>query len=186
MATAWLSIAYDQFGRCARKPMARRVIMILLDKPIEMNDIVAAPAASWWPLAIGWYILAAVTLVTVISAMVLSVRAYRKRRPRRLALRQLRQQPPETLSAITLLLKQATLAYVPHHNTLNWWDFLSEQLSSRQRRRYQPLLASLSEASYQPHVAQQQWVEPYRDFAVVWLKQALPLSTKQTKEQGDD
>lgn len=160
--------------------------MILLDKPIEINDIVAAPAASWWPLATGWYILAVVVILTVISTVVLSVRAYRKRRPRRLALKQLRQQPPETLGAITLLLKQATLAYVSHEHTLNWWEFLGEQLSARQRRRYQPLLTSLSEASYQPYVAQQQWIEPYRKFAVVWLKQALPLANKQRKEQRDD
>lgn len=160
--------------------------MILLDKPIEINDIVAAPAASWWPIASGWYILAAVAVITIVSTIVLGVRAYRKRRPRRLALKLLRQQPPESLGAITLLLKQATLAYVPHEQTLNWWEFLGDQLSERQQRRYQPLLTALSEASYQPYIAQEQWIEPYRKFAAVWLKQALPLSNKQLKEQRDD
>lgn len=161
--------------------------MMLLDQPIEINDIVVAPAATWWPLAIGWYLVAIVAVVTIVGTVLLSVRAYRRSRPRRLALRQLRQHPPQTLSGVTLLLKQATLAYLPHERTLLWWEFLSAQLSTRQQRRYQPLLSALSEVSYQPIEEQQPWLEPYREFAMVWLKRALPLSNKQQpKEQRDD
>jgi hypothetical protein len=170
--------------------MAGRIIMMLLDQPIEINDIVVAPAATWWPLAIGWYIVAIVVVVAIVGTIVWSVRAYRKTRPRRLALRQLRQHPPQTLSDVTLLLKQATLAYLPHERTLSWWEFLSAQLSARQQRRYQPLLSELSEVSYQPIADQQPWLEPYREFAEVWLKRALPPAKKQQqtqpKEQSDD
>lgn len=164
--------------------------MMFLDKPIEINDIVAAPEATWWPLALGWYIIIAVSLMAIIGAVVWGVRAYRQRRPQRLALRELRQHPPPTLTAVTLLLKQATLAYLSHEHTLSWWAFLNNQLSARQQRRYQSLLNTLSEVSYQPIEEQQQWLAPYRAFAKVWLKQALPLSKKrfekQLKEQRDD
>ena len=160
--------------------------MQLDSQQVQLQDIVIAPAAQWWPLAPGWYVLIGSVLVLVIYSVWGSIRAVKRRRARRAALQQLtalQQQPDSNINDITLLLKQAALAYFPQaciHNTDNaaWWAFVGSQLSTGQQRRYQALLAALQQASYQPVTAQQQWLTAYYEFADLWLRQALPPSRK--------
>lgn len=162
--------------------------MIQLDNQVQLQDIVAAPAAQWWPLAPGWYALISAALTLVALSLWFSIRAFQRRRARRQALHQLaqlQQQPNLALHDISLLLKQAALAYFPRariSNTDNaaWWQFLRSQLSARQQQRYQPLIDALQQAAYQPITVQQQWLTEYRNFAELWLRQALPPSRGQS------
>lgn len=160
--------------------------MTLLDTAIQFNEIVAAPAASWWPLAIGWYVVIIGGVVLLLSSLVAMRRAYRARHARRLALSQLHQHPPQSLAAVSLLLKQAALAYYPaaqvsSQSQQQWWQFLLQQLQARQRQRFAALAKSVSQASYQPAPQQQQWLKAYTEFAEYWLRQALPPSRKSRK-----
>lgn len=157
--------------------------MILLDSNLQLHDIVAAPAASWWPLAIGWYVVIIGGAVLLVTSLLAIRRAYRMRHARRLALRQLHQHPPQSLAGISLLLKQAALAYFPaahvsSQSQQQWWHFLLQQLSTKQRERFADLAESVSQASYQPTTQQQQWLTAYTEFADYWLRQALPPSRK--------
>lgn len=160
--------------------------MQLDSQQLQLQDIVIAPAAQWWPLAPGWYVLVGTLSVLIIYSIWTTVRAVKRRRARREALRQLtalQQQPHGSINDITLLLKQAALAYFPHaciNNTDNaaWWAFVGNQLSTGQQRRHQALLEALQQASYQPVTAQQQWLTAYYEFADLWLRQALPPSRK--------
>ncbi|WP_339878193.1 DUF4381 domain-containing protein [Pseudidiomarina gelatinasegens] len=157
--------------------------MIMLDNAVQLHDIVAAPAASWWPLAIGWYVVIISGAVLLVTSLFAIRRAYRARHARRLALTQLHQHPPQSLAAVSLLLKQAALAYFPAEHVSSqsqqqWWHFLLQQLSTKQRQRFAALAESVSQASYQPAPQQQPWLSPYTEFADYWLRQALPPSRK--------
>ena len=55
---------------------------------LDLRDIHLPPEPSWWPPAIGWWLLAIVLLVAVVIA-VLRWRQYRAERVRRLALAEL-------------------------------------------------------------------------------------------------
>lgn len=155
-----------------------------LQAPI--HDIVVAPAAHWWPLAPGWYLLGLVAVTVGLIAMIGWARRYLRLRPRRLAIQQLQQQAPTRVTEITLLLKQVALAYHSHAAMGVWWEFLAKQLPPSLRQTYQPLLQNLATISYQPQSQQQTWVEPYREFALVWLQQALPPRHPNMTEPGHD
>src|SRR5690554_245015 len=153
--------------------------MLGLNEQPQLHDIVSAPAASWWPLAPGWYALALATTVLLVSLVWWLLRSIRQRRARKAALRQLyalQQQPAElSLSTISLLLKQAAKAYYPAsslHNTQTkqWWLFLQSQLSNRQQQKFHDLLNALPQVVYQPPSAQQPWLADYHNFAQVWLQ----------------
>src|SRR5690554_814208 len=138
--------------------MARSLLVIQLDNQAQLQDIVVAPAAHWWPLAPGWYVLIASTLVLIVLSVWALWRALKRRRARRQALWQLsrlQQQPNVALNDISLLLKQAALAYFPRASISNtdnhaWWQFVQSQLSARQQQRYQSLIDALQQATYQP------------------------------------
>lgn len=155
-----------------------------LQEPI--HDIVVAPAAHWWPLAPGWYALGLLSIAVLVTLLLMVLRRYYRMRARRLALCQLQQQTPSRITDITLLLKQAALAYHSHAVMVAWWDFLADQLPAKLRQHYQPLLNTLAEVSYQPPQQQQAWLEPYHAFAQVWLRQALPPQQHQNRELHHD
>lgn len=160
---------------------------MLLDSTPQLQDIVSAPAASWWPLAVGWYLLLGIALLLIVGLFWSLTRAVKRRRVRRLALRQLAQQPPTSISAVSLLLKQAAAPYFPQlvhykHQQQHWWVFLQAPLSQRQRQRYQALFEQLPELSYRPASEQQQLLDEYLVFAEFWLRSALPPSRRQRQQ----
>ena len=116
----------------------------------DMQDIIAAPAASWWPLAPGWYALAATALTLVLVTSWLLYRRYQERRMQRAALRQLQQlTATASIAELTHLLKQTTQAYFPNHAlvslpTAKWHAFLLQQLSNSAQARYSELLDEIA------------------------------------------
>ncbi|RUO41441.1 hypothetical protein CWE22_04540 [Pseudidiomarina aestuarii] len=158
--------------------------MMLLDTPAanealaEMNDIVSAPVASWWPLAPGWYVVGTLVLIVLAVAIWLLLRRWRQRRMQRLALRELAQQPATNPAAVTALLKQALLAYFPREQVASmqgavWWQFLQQQLSTRAAKRWQPVIDELERTQYSGDTAADLVVE-YQRYAQFWLQRALP------------
>lgn len=158
----------------------------MIDNPSalpEMHDIVTPPAASWWPLAPGWYLLAVLVVTLLALTLVLIVRRHRRRRIRNAALKQLQQQPPASLPAVTLLLKQAMLGYFPATRVAalsgsDWWQFLVQQLPRRRRAEATAWLTPVQQQNFQDPAsgseAYQDAVDSYRRFARYWLRSALP------------
>lgn len=158
----------------------------MIDSPAalrDMNDIVTAPAASWWPLAPGWYLLALLVVTLLVLTTVLIVRRHRRRRIRNAALNQLQQQPPTSLPAVTLLLKQAMLGYFPATRVSalsgsDWWPFLVQQLPPRRRTEAKAWLTPIQQQNFRDPAsgtqAYQEAVDSYRKFARYWLRTALP------------
>ncbi|MDN7123292.1 DUF4381 domain-containing protein [Pseudidiomarina terrestris] len=151
--------------------------------PEQLHDIILPPAASWWPLAPGWYVLAVVSIITVGLLTWLAVRSYRRRRVRRAALTQL--SPLLPLNSTTLLLKRACLGYYPSPAIAGltgsaWRDFLLQQLSSSQAARFVDLLVEVEHAAYQPTDDEAPRLRnEYYQFARFWMMHALPPSSTQ-------
>lgn len=153
--------------------------MIDTTSPTEqMHDIVAPPAAHWWPLAPGWYLVAALVVLSIVLLTWLLVRSYRQRRVRRAALAELHPQLP--LNATTLLIKRACYGYFPQQQIASltgaaWRDFLLQHLPAARAARYVDLLTEVEDAAYQKSASEpEQLRQRYHDFARLWLRHALP------------
>ncbi|WP_417688270.1 DUF4381 domain-containing protein [Pseudidiomarina sp.] len=154
----------------------------------ELNPIIAAPAASWWPLAPGWYAVGILAITLTAFLVIASIRAARRRRVKRAALRAL--PASASLNELNLLLKQACMGYYPrkhiaHLTGKTWRDFLVAHLSERNAARYYDLLVEVEQAAYRPATNQQALQQRYAQFARTWLKQALPPSQQQRRAIND-
>lgn len=155
------------------------MMMLQLDSdPLrQLHDIVAAPAASWWPLAWGWWLL----LLLLGSGLVLLMRwlwqRWQRRRWQRLGL-QLLQTSATDLRSINQVLKRVCLQYFDAASVAPlqgkaWATFLLRQLPAEQQQAWQQRLPELLEQLYRGQHQPQQ-VEHYQQFAQLWLRHALP------------
>lgn len=96
----------------------------------NLRDLALPPPVAWWPLPVGWRIVAAGTLAIAAIALLRLWRHYRADSYRRAALRELAALPPTAgASVIAELLKRAALAAYPRAEVAGlsggaWLDFL--------------------------------------------------------------
>lgn len=152
-----------------------------------MNDIIAAPAASWWPLAPGWYAVAVLSIVVLIIITWALRRFFLRRRARRAAQRQLHK--GMSISDINLLLKRACFAYFPESSVASlsgqqWQQFLLAQLSAAEAEHHQDLLAQVADYHFAPTPAPAELTADYLAFAQRWLRRALPPTKRQLHSGG--
>lgn len=103
----------------------------------NLHDIVVPPAVSWWPLAPGWYALAAVVGILGLWGLLRLWRRRQRNRYRVLALAELasiRAEEPDAEilgSYLMALLKRTALAAYPRAEVAAtsgkaWWQYLDE------------------------------------------------------------
>lgn len=112
------------------------------DPLANLADIHIPDPVSSWPPAIGWWLVALLFLLLVIAAVVWGIRRHRRGRYRREALAQLAQlrefqqqtgqQPADTASKISGLLKQVVITQFGRHQTASlngaaWLKFLDDK-----------------------------------------------------------
>lgn len=146
-----------------------------MNLPLNLHDIVEAQAVGWWPLAWGWWLLLAVLTITVTAGCYYFIRWRHRHRAQRQALRQL-QDESLSMMQITLLTKQAALAYFPRRNIAalsgqRWFEFLIQTMPANQQSSFSaglmPYLDGLYAASVEP-------ADGYQRLMQRWIKQALP------------
>lgn len=153
----------------------------------DLNPIIAPPAASWWPLAPGWYVVGITALLLLVWLIIATLRGIRRRRVKRAALRAL--QPNLALNEVNLLIKQACMGYYARNQVAQlsgsaWREFLLRHLSERNAARYYDLLIEVETSAYRPAAEQAVLQQRYYEFAKAWLKQALPPSKAVRRAQA--
>ena len=147
----------------------------------NLNDIVMPDAAPWWPLAPGWYVLAAVVAVVLVVLFIRWQRNRLRNRYRVQALHELsliRQDgSAEALQALPALLKRTALAAWPRAEVAAlsgpaWHHFLDD--SAAMDRFCSGAGATLDWLAYtmsaEPAIAGSDR-EQVLDAAELWLKQ---------------
>jgi len=104
----------------------------------QLRDIHVPQAISWWPLAVGWYMLIFLSLLVIVGLTIWSYNYWRMNRPRREVLEKLgklkqqyaREEDRVAIAVeISTLLRRATLAMFPRSEVANlqseaWLQFL--------------------------------------------------------------
>ena len=106
----------------------------------NLNDIIVPPAPSWWPLAVGWYVLGAVLLVWVFRLAWRALKRHQLNRYRREALAELALleagQPNDLAARLPALLKRTALHVFPRQQIASmsgeaWIAFLNQHCAAR-------------------------------------------------------
>lgn len=144
---------------------------------LPLNDIHLPAEPSWWPFAIGYYLVLGVAIIVVL-ALIIGWRKYKqKRRAKRAAIALLSLNPEQlTPSHAIEIVRQAALSYFPRQKIArltgeDWLAFLDSQLSSP---LFLPLAQQWQQALYasikhDPQL-EQQMLQDCRQ----WICSALP------------
>lgn len=126
-----------------------------------LRDI-RVPPVSWWPPAIGWWLLAALVLIAIVAGVWLVVRHHRRALPHRAARRELdalaarfaRDRDPRALAAgVSKLLRRIALMIEPaaaSKDLAGWRAFLERRAPGAFADEQ---FAALLEAPYRAHPA---------------------------------
>ncbi len=147
---------------------------------LPLRDIHLPMDIGYWPPAPGWWLLLGL-LVFCVLGLLLWVRFRRRRRLRRIALRQLNQLQPlsggELATALSRLLRQAAISHYPRHevaglNGPSWLEFLDRPFADSPFS--QGVGKCLADAPYCPDAV----IEgpPLIDLCRKWLRQLPPRS----------
>jgi hypothetical protein len=151
-----------------------------MNPDLKLHDIVEVEAVGWWPPAWGWWLLGSLLIVAMIALVVFTTRFQRQRRARRAALYQL-QDHTLSMAQVTLLTKQAALAYFPRQQIAalsgeRWFGFLISTMPARQQDSFATSLHPWVEQLYMP---QEESAEEYRQLMLHWIKCALPPTSRE-------
>ncbi|WP_251359247.1 DUF4381 domain-containing protein [Kangiella sp. TOML190] len=99
----------------------------------QLKDVRLPTEVSWWPLAIGWWLLLSILLALLLAIVIRAYRRYKKHRMSKLAIQELDEieanKPDNWLMELEVLLKRAALSYFPatkiaQLNEQEWINFL--------------------------------------------------------------
>jgi len=110
----------------------------------NLNDIILPDAATWWPLAIGWYFVIGLLLIVLLWFLYRSINNLFKNQYRRAALKQLKvlaeyihhgDTRDSSLRQIPVLLKRTALSCYPRERVASlsgkhWHEFLNSMVST--------------------------------------------------------
>jgi len=173
MATCWSLplLIYTQLGRAA--PVSELA---------QLRDIHEPTPIGWWPLAPGWYGLALLVLLILLTLAFFISRSYLNGRAKRQALRLLtnyeqqhQRQPNSQLASarISELLKRVALVYFPREDVASlqgehWLAFLN---NTGKRLDFNQVRAALLEQPYQPPQAVNHDLQLLFSMVRIWISQ---------------
>lgn len=142
----------------------------------DLNDIVLAEQAAWWPLAWGWWLALLVLLSFVAAVAVWRWRHVQSRKVYRAAIAELANQN-HSLSALNQVVKRAALQVWPTKDVAalqgrDWHQFLISNMPPAEQAQFAAELQEFSQALYQPNSTEQQ--QKYARLLQRWLLLGLP------------
>ncbi len=153
------------------------------DPLAQLRDIHLPNAISAWPPAPGWWILALLSIATLVGISLWLWRWINANRYRKLALKALnsldQQQPTHYLQQLNSLLKQTALAASPHSEDIaklsgqQWLQFLDHSASTKDFQ--QGIGKVLADGPYAVSIENIN-TAPLHQLAQRWIKQHKPKS----------
>jgi hypothetical protein len=148
-----------------------------VDPLAQLQDIQLPDQIHNYPIAMGWWILAAVIIVMIFFITAKTLKTKRKARAQKQAIFQLTSNEPNLDNSITIL-KWAALQYFSRNDVANLYgdnfkEFLLEQLPEKHKKVFEQLCATTLESRYQTTI-EDKAVQNVHDAAILWLKHALP------------
>ncbi len=152
-----------------------------MDPLAQLSDIHLPEQIPNYPIAIGWWLLAAFIII-LLSVIIIKIKHYQaKRQAKTIALQQLKQQPNMPIHDILMLLKWAAMQYFPRHHCANLYgkslqDFLVMSLPEKYQTAFSALLSKAKPAFEQAYQADGEKISDSNlyQMAIFWLTHALP------------
>lgn len=148
-----------------------------MDPLAQLHDIQTPAPISDLPTAIGWWILLALSLLSIVLLIRYFIRRKQVRQHQKQALRALAQATSD--QEIIEVLKWAAMGYFPraqvaslHSSALQL--FLSQQLNTKKQAKFNALCQSQFDLLYQR--ADENQAPKLEDAAKYWVMNALPTS----------
>jgi len=142
----------------------------------QLNDISLPETIHNYPIAMGWWILAALIILVIVITCIHTIKRYKKAKDKRIALKRISEKELTTEETIKLL-KWASLQYFPRHQVASLYgeqfkNFLINTLPEKKRNTYQDALDKTfqdlySEINTPPN-------KEFSEAAKAWLSEALP------------
>lgn len=151
-----------------------------------MKDIQLPDPISSWPPAYGYWLLLALIIILVVSALYWLIRRHRRNAAKREAIAHLDRldlNHKQLAIEINALLKRSAMSYTPRENIAsldggNWYHWLEQQVPKVDKN-----LAKLLAKRYQAQPLTTIEAQQLKTAAKHWLKHALPLKpTAASKE----
>jgi len=146
---------------------------------LELKDIHLPEQINDFPIALGWWLLAAMIILSIIFA-IYKYRSYKKLRiNQKQAIAQLQLKP--TINDTIKILKWAAMQYFPRQQIANLYgqefqQFLLNHLVSRHQEVFTNLSSPAFESLYKNHSEQEQqkMSAQLHQASILWLNNALP------------
>jgi hypothetical protein len=145
----------------------------------QLADIHTPTEVDWWPLAWGWWLLAAVILLAILGLALFLYKKYKFNGPRREAKLMLAHLDPASdtyCSDINTLLKRVVRHYVSPHVAAQygqqWTDTLSQCCPPKLRAELTPVLIQLQTNLYAPEPMPLADKQKLQKAIQVWLGKA--------------
>ncbi|WAJ72080.1 DUF4381 domain-containing protein [Catenovulum adriaticum] len=127
------------------------------DPMAAFKDLQMPDPISWWPLAWGWWVVIAISLIALAAFIYFLVQHQQKKRAKKQAIKLINQLPASaTTIELNQLLKQTMLSYYPRQQVAQlsgktWLTFLLAQLPTAKKATFNQSLSQFSQSLYQPN-----------------------------------
>jgi len=156
---------------------------------IELNDIHIPEPITNYPIAYGWWLLSAITLIVIVFLFIKSRQKAKLKRHQQQAIKQLKNSPNMSNTDVIALLKWAAMHYFSRVQLAKLFgeqfqQFLIEKLTEKHQKEFKQLSTPAFSEQYQaqtnkPSAKTNQ--ELYQA-AILWLTHALPPKTPKTQK----
>jgi primosomal protein N' len=146
--------------------------------PLALKDIHVPEQITNYPLAYGWWILAAILVLAIVVTVIKSRKSAKHNQVKKQALTQLKSNSELNNSELISLLKWAAMHYFSRRELAKLYgdslqQFLLEQLPQKHRDSFSELSEQAFKSQYQQDI-HNQVDNQFHQAAHLWLTKALP------------
>lgn len=158
---------------------------------LELKDIHVPEQITNYPVAYGWWILAALILLAIVITIIKVKKSAKRNQVKKQALTQLKNNSDINNSELISLLKWAAMHYFSRVELAKLYGeslqyFLLKQLPEKHQTRFNKLSEQAFKNQYQAHF-QNEIDTNFQQAALLWLNQALPPKTViEAKQKNTD